>query len=58
MMGAMSTIYGTEGCDNGKPEKADTQSRMPAAMKPESLSYGVISQTTPAPYEPPLDAVP
>jgi len=29
--------------------KADTESRMPAAVEPQNFSYGVISQTTAQP---------
>ena len=53
----LSVTSATGGSDT-KPETADSQSRMPAAISVQNFSYGVISQTTPTPCEPPVEAVP
>jgi hypothetical protein len=45
----LSVTSGTGGSDT-KPETADTQFRMPAAVDPQNFSYGVISQTVPQPW--------
>jgi hypothetical protein len=38
--------------------RADTQSKMPAAVKPQNFSYGVIFQTTPSLFWPAKKFVP
>src|SRR5271166_5537808 len=56
--GGLSVTSAAQASDNSKAKTADTQFRLSAAVKPQNVSYGVISQTTPTPYAPPHSVVP
>ena len=48
--GGLSVTAAAQLSDNGNTRTADIQSRMPAAVELQNLSYGVISQTVPKPW--------
>ena len=58
MAGDVSVTYDTGGGDNGKPGKAGTQLKMPAAVGVQSFGYGESCQTVPLPYFPQSTVVP